>query len=103
MKYYISPSGEFYAYELDGSQDHLIPSNFVAATPAQVQAHENPPIDERSLVIGKITELEAEKLMPRPIRELMLVFAENNNLTDSPSYTSLKNLDDQIKSLRSQL
>jgi hypothetical protein len=29
MKLYKSPDEKIYAYELDGSQDHLIPSNFI--------------------------------------------------------------------------
>lgn len=32
MKYYLSPKGEIFAYELDGSQDHLIPEDFSAIT-----------------------------------------------------------------------
>lgn len=32
MKYYKSPNNNIYAYELDGSQDHLIPADFVAIT-----------------------------------------------------------------------
>lgn len=40
MKLYKSPIGEVYAYELDGSQDHLIPDNFVAMTQAEIDARE---------------------------------------------------------------
>ncbi len=29
MKHYKSPDNAIYAYELDGSQDHLIPADFV--------------------------------------------------------------------------
>jgi hypothetical protein len=32
MKHFKSPNNEIYAYELDGSQDHLIPSNFISIT-----------------------------------------------------------------------
>jgi len=38
MKLYKSPNNEIYAYELDGSQDHLIPSNFVALTQSEIDA-----------------------------------------------------------------
>lgn len=38
MKHYLSPTGELYAYELDGSQDHLIPSDFKALTDVEVLA-----------------------------------------------------------------
>jgi hypothetical protein len=30
MKHYKSPDNDIYAYELDGSQNHLIPADFVA-------------------------------------------------------------------------
>ena len=32
MKHYLSPEGQIYAYELDGSQDYLIPNNYTAIT-----------------------------------------------------------------------
>jgi hypothetical protein len=38
MKHYKDSSNNIYAYELDGSQDHLISSNFVAVTDAEVDA-----------------------------------------------------------------
>ena len=38
MKHYLSPNGEIFAYELDGSQDHLIPENFTAITDEQADA-----------------------------------------------------------------
>lgn len=38
MKHYISPNGEIFAYELDGSQDHLIPEGFTAITDDQADA-----------------------------------------------------------------
>jgi hypothetical protein len=37
MKHYLSPNNEIFAYELDGSQDHLIPDNFVRVTDEQVE------------------------------------------------------------------
>lgn len=103
MKYYLSPTGELYAYEPDGSQDHLIPDNFISATSAQVQSIQNPPIDERNLIVSQIVDLETIKLMPRPSRELILLFAEINNLTNTPAYLSLKELDEQIIALRNRL
>jgi hypothetical protein len=36
MKHYLSPTNQIFAYELDGSQDHLIPENFTAITDSQV-------------------------------------------------------------------
>jgi len=40
MKLYKSPNNEIYAYELDGSQDHLIDKDFVALTQAEIDARE---------------------------------------------------------------
>ena len=37
MKHYLSPDNKVYAYELDGSQDHLIPGNYRAITDAEAQ------------------------------------------------------------------
>jgi len=42
MKYFLSPSGSLFAFESDGSQDNLIPSNYVLATDAQVRDIQNP-------------------------------------------------------------
>jgi len=38
MKHYLSPDNKVFAYEADGSQDHLIPSTYTAITQAQAQA-----------------------------------------------------------------
>ena len=35
MKHYKSPQNEVWAYEEDGSQDHLIPEDFIAITDQQ--------------------------------------------------------------------
>jgi hypothetical protein len=36
MKHYKSPDNEIYAYEADGSQDHVIPKDYVAITDSEV-------------------------------------------------------------------
>ena len=36
MKHYLSPDNKVFAYEADGSQDHLIPGNYTPITQAQV-------------------------------------------------------------------
>lgn len=36
MKHYRSPNNEIYAYEADGSQDHVIPKDYVAITDSEV-------------------------------------------------------------------
>jgi hypothetical protein len=38
MKHYLSPTNQIYAYELDGSQDHLIPNDFTAITDFQANS-----------------------------------------------------------------
>jgi hypothetical protein len=38
MKLYKSPNGDVYAYETDGSQDYLIPDNFVELTQSEIDA-----------------------------------------------------------------
>ena len=42
MKYY-KLNNKVYAYEQDGSQDHLITSDMVAMTKVEVEVHTNPP------------------------------------------------------------
>jgi len=37
MKHYRDSQNTLYAYELDGSQDHLIPSDFVLITDAEAE------------------------------------------------------------------
>lgn len=43
MKYFKDTNNQVYAYEADGSQDAFIPTNLVAMTPEEVQAHLTPP------------------------------------------------------------
>lgn len=38
MKYYKSPDNNVFAYELDGSQDHLISENFVSISEQDANA-----------------------------------------------------------------
>ena len=38
MKHYKDTNGDLFAYEEDGSQDHLIPANYVAITEAQAKS-----------------------------------------------------------------
>jgi hypothetical protein len=35
MKHYKSPNNEIYAYEADGSQDHIIPEDYIAITDSE--------------------------------------------------------------------
>jgi hypothetical protein len=38
MKHYKDSQNNIYAYELDGSQDHIIPKNYVRISDAEVEA-----------------------------------------------------------------
>jgi hypothetical protein len=38
MKHYLSPTNQIFAYELDGSQDHLIPNDYRAITDTEVNS-----------------------------------------------------------------
>jgi hypothetical protein len=92
MKHYISPTGELYAYELDGSQDDLIPADFVFATDEQVQAIQNPAPTAEQVIKGQIATLETS-VTPRRMREAVLG-------TDAGW---LADVDVQIAALRAQL
>lgn len=39
MRHYLSTAGEIYAYEPDGSQDDIIPADFVPINDADLAAH----------------------------------------------------------------
>jgi len=57
MKLFKSPSGEVFAYELDGSQDHLIPSNFVPLTQLEIDARNAKFLaDEQAVKDAQITQ-----------------------------------------------
>lgn len=58
MKYYKDNQNNVYAYELDGSQDHLI-GDKVAMTVEEVEAHLNPPITLEQSKVNKKQELES--------------------------------------------
>ena len=92
MKHYISPTGQLYAYESNGSQDHIIPADYVIATPEQVSAIQNPPSPVPT-VQENITALEAT-ITPRRLRESVL--------TDAGK-TWLVSVDSQIAALRATL
>jgi hypothetical protein len=58
MKYYKDTNDNVYAYELDGSQDHLI-GDKIAMTPYEVEVHLNPPISVEQLTQNRINELKS--------------------------------------------
>ena len=58
MKHFKAPNGEICAYEEDGSQDHLIPTDYIQISN-----------DELSVELEKQNEkIKAEKLTPEVIR-----------------------------------
>ena len=48
MKCFKAPNGEVYAFESDGTQDSLIKSDMVEMSPAEYNAHINPPVPVKS-------------------------------------------------------
>ena len=93
MKYYLSPTSVLYAYELDGSQDNIIPADFIPATDAEVYAITHPAQDLNKVIVQQIATLEAT-ITQRRLREAML--------TDAGK-TWLENVDAQIAALRATL
>jgi hypothetical protein len=59
MKYYKDTNNIVYAYELDGSQDHLI-GDKVAMTADEVEAHLNPPITLERAKAKKLSAITVE-------------------------------------------
>lgn len=57
MKYY-KQNNEVFAYEEDGSQDHLI-GDKVLMTAEEVEAHINPPKTEAMILAEKVAEAKA--------------------------------------------
>ena len=55
MKYYRDKDNQVFAYELDGSQDHLI-SDKTPMTAEEVEAHINPPKTEAQILAEKVAE-----------------------------------------------
>ena len=58
MKYYKDINNEVFAYEEDGSQDHLI-GDKILMTAEEVEAHINPPKTEEQILAEKVAEAKA--------------------------------------------
>lgn len=54
MKFYKDPAGQVFAYEEDGSQDHLIDPGMVLMTPEEVEAYCSPVADSEEQVIARL-------------------------------------------------
>ena len=62
MKHYKDSQNNLYAYELDGSQDHLIPSDFVPITDAEAEVIR----EEQNLAIITKLSYQEKRLMEYP-------------------------------------
>lgn len=94
MKYFINPTDNaFFGYEEDGSQDGIIPSNFIAATPDQLAEFISPTVPAADLIKIMIANLEAT-ITPRRMREATLTVEGKAWLAD---------IDAHIASLRAQI
>lgn len=71
MKHYKNPNGAVYAFELDGSQDHLIAEDMVAMTPAEVADHRKPKPDPEGDKLREVRGLEAQ-ITPLMLAEAVL-------------------------------
>lgn len=49
FKYYKDENNQVYAFEADGSQDHIIPVDFIPMTPEEVDLHINPPLTQEQI------------------------------------------------------
>ena len=58
MKFYKDINNEVFAYEEDGSQDHLI-GDKILMTAEEVELHINPPKTEEQIIAEKIAEAKA--------------------------------------------
>jgi len=107
MKHYISPKGELFAFELDGSQDHLIPDAFVLATDEQVQEIQNPPEPTATPAI-LLQKLDAENaLSQRNLRESIMLMVQaihtinpEVDLTQIPGVSKVFEVEAQASELR---
>ena len=57
MKYYKKDT-QVFAFELDGSQDHLITDDMVKMTKAQIEEHLNPTPTPEQIKANRIVELQ---------------------------------------------
>lgn len=92
MKYYKDKNNTVYAYESDGSQDYIIPYDFLAISEADADALRNPAQTLTQIVDAQILALEAT-VTQRRLREAALTEAGRAWLAD---------VDAQIAALRAQ-
>ena len=115
MKTYKTPENKLYAFELDGSQDHLIGDDMVQVSEVDadlIRATSIATTDEPS-PLQQIAALEASSMLPRVAREFLIEGLEREAAIDSVSpaqlyatnigYKRLKDLDGEIAALRDLL
>ena len=104
MKHFKTPDGQVWAFELDGSQDHLIRQDMVAIAPDALSTLREARRDRKAEARNQITALEYAQIMPRATREFMLGYMEERapaeQLAQLPAYVKLKAFDNQIAALR---
>ena len=85
MKFYLDKDGEIYAFEEDGSQDHLITDSMVEATPEQVTAKQSPPLTWRDIRAKRdhaISETDWMVLPDSPYKNNTEILTYRQNLRD---------------------
>lgn len=93
MKHFINPAtNEVFAYEVDGSQDHLIDPTFTAVSPEQLEAIRAASVTAPVRAARELIALELS-VTPRKIREAIL----------TGDHSFIKAVDSQIAALRGQL
>lgn len=112
MKTYKTPENQLYAFELDGSQDHLISEEMTMVTDDESQLIRSSVVHEPS-PLEKISMIEAVSMIPRVVREFTIAGLEREAALDAvspaqlylanPGYKRLKDLDDEIAALRDLL
>ena len=67
MKHYKAPNGDLYAYELDGSQDHLIPEDYVLLTDSeyteQLEYNQKKYLEEQLAIPLTLDQLRQKRLI----------------------------------------
>ena len=109
MKHYLSPAGQLFAYSADGTQDHLIPAEYIPATDAQVQAIQNPP--PLATPAAQLAKLDADNtLTQRNLRDFILLTVKAVqqlnpalDLTQIPGVAKVVAVEAQAATLRTQL
>lgn len=84
MKLYKSPTNKIYAYEQDGSQDYLIPEDYVSVTQ-----------EEADLIISESTTLETNKDIAK-LKLSQTDWSVTNDVADTNNDLYLANQEDFI-------